>query len=86
MRKVILKVTTGGALGTMAFKISTDNEGTWSDAYTSLATPQYYHLVDGIYVKFEGTFVANDKWEIHVVGDEYVTNPQLKSAILRVNK
>jgi hypothetical protein len=41
-------------------------------------------LVDDIYLKFEGTFVATDEWELNSLGDEAVTNPQLKSIAIRV--
>ena len=85
VERVIILVTTGGLPGAMKWKYSTDYETNWSDIIDSQADSQYYHLINGIYIKFEGTFVATDKWQLDLVGDEQVTNPKIRSAIIRTN-
>ena len=75
--KVYIKITTAGAVETAKFKYSTDNETTWSDEI--LCTIQYVPLIDGIYLKFSGTFVENDKWLVNVIGgQENITNPSMR--------
>jgi hypothetical protein len=83
-RKVALIITTGGAPGTAVYKISFDNKTTYTENLEVLSYHNYQHLVDDIYLKFEGTFVATDEWELNSLGDEAVTNPQLKSIAIRV--
>lgn len=81
-RQIIrLKITTGGAVGTAEYQISTDLETSWSG--TALTKTQYLYLYNGVYVKFTGTFVADDKWEIYFAGDEEVTGATIRSIQLR---
>ena len=84
LRKVIVLITTGGAVGAAKWKYSLDNETSWSSIVTT--TINYQHLTNEVFLKFSGTFVANDKWQVDILGDEYETNPKIRSVILRVNK
>lgn len=83
-RKVSLVITTGGEPGTAIYKISSDNETTWTENLEILPYHNYQHLIDDIYLKFEGNFKATDAWELNSLGDEGVTNPIMKSLDLRV--
>lgn len=62
-----VKVDTAGVVETATFKVSDDNGRTW---LTTLNTTydQFVHLAAGIWIRFEGTFVLNDEWEIEIAG------------------
>ena len=82
-RKVSLVITTSGTPGTAVYKISSDNETTWTENLEVLAYHNYQHLIDDIYLKFEGSFIATDAWELNSLGDEGVTNPVIQSLEIR---
>ncbi len=87
-RKVAIIITTGGAPGTAVYKYSLDNKTTFTEDQAVLASHQYQHIIDGMYLKFEGTFSITDnadEWELNSLGDEPVTNPAgLTSVDIRV--
>ena len=77
-RKVAIIITTGGAPGTAVFKYSLDNKTTYTENQLIVATHHYQHIIDGMYLKFEGTFSITDnadEWELNSLGDEPITNP-----------
>lgn len=84
-RKVInIKIVTGGAVGTATWKYSTDNEETWSGEISTAL--QYIYLANNLYMKFTGTFVADDEWEVNIAGDpEMITSSGIRSIKLRRN-
>jgi len=85
-RKVALIITTAGAPGTAVYKISSDNKTTWTENLEVLPYHNYQHLIDDIYLKFEGTFSITDnadEWELNSLGDEGVTNPVIQSLEIR---
>lgn len=74
-REYRVKITTGGAVETAKFQFSDDgglNYGT-SNAWTTYGN--WFHLVNDIWIRFEGTMVANDEWSI-VVADEDLEHVQ----------
>lgn len=58
-----IKIDTAGAVETATYKISDDNGLTW---YSTLNTTYYEgrYLANGVWVRFEGTFVRDDEWLI----------------------
>lgn len=82
--KIFIKIVTGGAVETATWKHSTDNKTSWSSETTT--SLQYAYLINNIYMKFSGTFVANDEWEVNIAGDpEMLTSPGVRSIKLRRN-
>ena len=80
--KISIKIVTGGAVKTATWKYSLDNQASWSSTITT--SIQYMYLINDIYLKFTGTFVADDEWEINISGDpEQVTNPGIHSIKMR---
>ena len=84
-RKVAIIITTEGAPGTAIYKYSADEKTNFTENLNVLAGGQYQHIIDDIYLAFEGTFKVLDEWELTVIGDEVITNPTVRGAILRLN-
>jgi len=85
-RKGAIIITTGGAPGTAIYKVSFDNKATYTENLEVLPYHNYQHLIDDIYIKFEGTFSITDnadEWEFNSLGDEGVTNPAIQSLEIR---
>jgi hypothetical protein len=82
-REVIsVKIVVGGAVKTATWKYSLDNQASWSSTITT--SIQYMYLINDIYLKFEGTFVADDEWLITIAGDpENITSPGMHSIKMR---
>ena len=77
-------IVTGGAVGTATFKYSLDNKATYSSVITTAY--QYVPILSGLYLKFAGTFVADDEWLLTILGDpEMVTQAGFKNIELRRN-
>lgn len=80
--KISVIISTAGAVKTAKWKYSTDNEATWSAEINT--TINYVYLFAGIYMKFTGTFVENDKWQIDILGDpEQITHQGIRGIKLR---
>ena len=75
--KYRIKCTTAGAVETAIFTVSIDGGLTYSGAYNTYA--KFTHIVDGFYVRYEGTFVLNDEWELWAASNKQQTNNQLGS-------
>ena len=72
-----VKIDTAGAVETATYKVSDDAGRTWM---TELITTYNYYtaLVGGIMIRFDGTFVLNDEWEVEVFGGpDEVTGPTI---------
>jgi len=82
LEKINILIVTGGAVGTATWKYSRDLKATYSGTInTSL---QYIYLVNNLYMKFSGTFVTDDEWEVNIAGDpEMLTSPGIRSIKLR---
>jgi len=81
MRQVLIVIVTGGAVKTATWKYSTDGGTTYSSA---IATDYgYIYLIDNIWMRFRGTFVADDAWQVDIIGDESVTNANIKAIQFR---
>lgn len=67
-----VKIDTAGVVETATFKISDDNGLTW---YTESNTTYYNYcsLAQGVWIRFEGTFVLDDEWKIEFAGRELDT-------------
>jgi hypothetical protein len=73
-----IKISTGGAVETAEFQVSDDDGRTYGDAVTTYN--EFQHLADGIFIRFDGTFVADDEWKIEVAAQDLEhTNAQIKS-------
>ncbi|MBC8181493.1 hypothetical protein H8E88_10260 [candidate division KSB1 bacterium] len=84
LEKISIKIVTGGAVGTATWKYSRDNQTTWSGTINS--SLQYIYLTNNLYMKFSGTFVTDDEWEVNIAGDpEMLTSPGIRSIKLRRN-
>ena len=75
--KYRLKCSTAGVVETAVFTLSIDGGLTYSGSYNTYAN--YTHITDGFYVRFEGTFVLNDEWELWAATTKSKTNSRLGS-------
>jgi hypothetical protein len=62
-----VKIDTAGAVETATYKYSDDDGRTWISTLNTTYN-QYTHLVSGVWIRFEGTFVLNDEWKIEIAG------------------
>lgn len=80
--KISVKIIVGGAVETATWRYSTDNQTTWSSTINT--TINYVYLYAGLYMKFTGTFVADDEWQIDILGDpEQMTHQGIRGIKLR---
>lgn len=77
-----LKIDTAGAVETATYKLSDDNGITW---YATLQKTYYEpsYLSRGLWVRFEGTFVADDEWKIEISSYDEQVNTDLFSVKLK---
>ena len=75
--KYRLTCSTAGVVETAVFTLSIDGGLTYSGSYNTYAN--YTHITDGFYVRFEGTFVLNDEWELWAATTKSKTNSRLGS-------
>ena len=68
-RQYRVKITTGGVAETAKFQFSDDGGLNYSAADSWTTYGNWSYLVNDIWIRFEGTMVANDEWEI-IVGDK----------------
>jgi len=62
-----VKIDTAGAVETATFKVSDDDGRTWITTLNKTYN-QFVHLAAGIRIRFDGTFVLDDEWEIEIAG------------------
>lgn len=75
-------IVDAGAVGTATFKYSLDNKTTYSS--NILTANQYVPILSDIYLKFNGTFVADDEWLLIIAGDpEKLTHQGITGIKLR---
>ncbi len=85
----IVKISTGGDLGTAQYQLSTDNGANYATAITTVATNLWVSLANGIEVRFLGrggaasNFIVNDTWQIVVTSsDRSQSRPRMGSVSL----
>lgn len=86
----VVKIISGGALGTATFSVSLDNGTTYSGA-TVTTSNQWLLISSGIWIRFlaragsSSDFITNDTWQIELYGpDREVTNPGIRSIPIEV--
>lgn len=76
-----IKIDTAGVVETATYKISDDNGLSW---HSTLNTTYYEgrYLAQGVWIRFQGTFILNDEWLIEFASTDEVVKSDLFSVKL----